>query len=396
MGPTSHPRQALLARIERACVRAIAASAILMAACGRTSVPGSGPLRVVAKFGEVGVSPGQFSYPRAMDRDGSSLWIIDKMARVQHLDAASGTYLGGWKMPESKFGKPTGVTAAPGDGGETLVYVPDTHYHRVMVYRPGDAREGQSEPTLVAEIGSFGELPGQFIYPTDVAVLVEPGARNPSRIYVSEYGGNDRINVFEHGTEPNSYTYSFSFGTFGESDSADNIQFKRPQSMAIDMKRRELIITDACNHRIGRFTLDGKLLAWIGTGSGEMSTPAPDPTGGGANATGSPALAAGVAGRPPRFQYPYGLSLRDDGTALVCEFGADRVQWIDVERGVSLGVFGVPGRAPGQLASPWAVAAIGERVYVLDSANNRVQAFDLPLRSGHVAMSVPPGKEERR
>ena len=97
-----------------------------------------------------------------------------------------------------------------------------------------------------------------------------------------------------------------------------------------------------------------------------------------------------------RFNYPYGLCLREDGTALVCEFGGGRVQWIDLEKGTSLGCFGVAGRGPGELASPWAVAAVGERVFVLDSGNNRVQAFDLALRRGHVVSVVAPSGPEGR
>ncbi len=377
MGRTAEPRRPNCWVAARAAAVFIGAAGALVAGCGQSAPPGSGPFRVAAMFGEVGVSPGQMSYPRAMDSDGRSLWVIDKMARVQHLDAATGAYLGGWKMPESKFGKPTGVTVGPGDNGETLVYVPDTHYHRVMVYRPGDAREGATGPTLVSEIGSFGEEPGQFIYPTDIAILVEAGAPNPSRLYISEYGGNDRINVFEHADASNSYRFAFAFGTFGDSAAPENVQFKRPQSMILDARRRELLITDACNHRLGRFTLEGKLIAWIG---GEATDAAPASVPG-----------AAPSDDRPHFQYPYGLSLRADGTALVCEFGGGRVHWIDVEHGRSLGVFGVPGRAPGQLASPWAVAAIGERVFVLDSGNNRVQAFDLPLRPGGLASSATNG-----
>src|SRR3954466_8963629 len=54
-------------------------------------------LAVTMVFGEVGLSPGQFSYPRAIDTDGKDLWIIDKGARVQRIDPATGKGLSLWR-----------------------------------------------------------------------------------------------------------------------------------------------------------------------------------------------------------------------------------------------------------------------------------------------------------
>lgn len=304
------------------------------------------PLEVLASFGEVGLSPGQFSYPRAMDTDGRALWVIDKAARVQRIDPATGRYLGGWTMPEYDLGKPTGVTVAPGPEGEPCVYVADTHYHRVMVYRAADAAPA-AEARPIASFGEYGEGPGQFVYPTDIAVVADADGR-AERIYVSEYGGNDRVSVYDA-----RFKFLFSFGAFGSSGDAERIEFNRPQSVVIDRGRGELVVTDACNQRIGRFTLGGELVRWIGS---------PDAAGDG----------------PGQFRYPYGVSLLDDGTALVAEFGNHRVQRIDLETGESLGLFGTAGRGKGELANPWAVAAVGETAYVLDSGNNRVLAFDSP------------------
>lgn len=304
------------------------------------------PLKVLATIGEVGLSPGQFDYPRAIDNDGESIWVIDKAARVQRLDVRTGRCTGGWKMPDYILGKPTGITIAPGAGGEQVLYVADTHYHRVMVYR---APAENAAPELLGTVGSFGEGPGQFIYPTDVAVLLDEAGREPRRMYVSEYGGNDRISAFD-AKGPNQFEFAFTFGHFGDSAAAETVQFNRPQSMAIDVRKKELIVTDACNHRIGRFTLDGKLISWVckaGAGAGEL-------------------------------RYPYGLILLDDGSAMVSEYGNNRVQRVDVSTGASLGIFGVPGRGEGELASPWGLTRFKGSVYVLDSGNNRVQSFKEP------------------
>jgi DNA-binding beta-propeller fold protein YncE len=71
--------------------------------------------------------------------------------------------------------------------------------------------------------------------------------------------------------------------------------------------------------------------------------------------------------------YPYDIELFADGTLLVSEYGNNRLQRFD-RSGRSLGTWGSAGRKLGQLACPWS-AAIGprQRVYVVDSGNNRVQ-----------------------
>lgn len=292
-------------------------------------------------FGETGDQPGQFFYPRAMDSDSQGrIWIIDKTARVQGFDAGTGEPLFQWRMPHYEMGKPTGISIALGKDGHDVLYVADTHYHRVMVYSLPHG-PGQS-PELIGEFGSLGEEDGQFIYPTDVAVLVDEQTGDPVRIYVAEYGGNDRISVFDP-----DYHFLFAFGSPG---SGDEVEFNRPQSIEIDAEAREIIVTDSSNHRIGRFTLEGELIRWWG----------------------------GFGREAGEFNYPYGLCLLDDGTALVSEFGNHRVQRIDLATGASRGLYGRPGNAKGELQNPWAVATIGRNAFVLDSGNNRVIGFKRP------------------
>ena len=327
--------------------------AVMATGCGKGDPTARRPIEVITQVGEVGISKGQFSYPRCIDSDGDAIWVIDKAARVQRLDPSTGAYLGGWRMPDWKLGKPTGITIAPGSGGEPLVYVADTHYHRVLIYRPGNASEGADPPELVGQFGTFGEGPGEMVYPTDIAVLMEGDGSRPKRLYVGEYGGNDRVTVWEPGEAPNSFRFAFAFGRFGSGTEESTPEFSRPQSLAIDRVRNELVLTDACNHRVGRFTLDGELVAWFG----------------------SPDTADDL---PGHFKYPYGLCLLGDGSAMIAEFGNNRVQRIDLATGASLGCYGTPGRGEGELVTPWGVAAVGDKIYVLDSGNNRVLAFARP------------------
>src|SRR2546423_1001204 len=87
--------------------------------------------------------------------------------------------------------------------------------------------------------------------------LAARGAGGVERIYVSEYGGNDRVSVFDK-----EHKFLVSFGRPGSGDQADPVEFNRPQSIGVDQKRGRLVITDAVNHRVGVFTLDGKLVRW--------------------------------------------------------------------------------------------------------------------------------------
>lgn len=370
-------------RPDRACVSARcsgpvialfigAALALPLAGCARDDTgdgAGSAPTREAipgaTAFGGLGQLPGLFAYPRALDSDGRSLWVIDKTARVQRIDPRSGECTLWWRMPDWALGKPVGFTvargddpAAPGEGGDdrNLLYIADTHYSRVMIYRP--PAESHGEPELVASFGSFGRGPGQFIYPTDIAVLHSPDGSRVERLYVSEYGDNDRVSVFD-----GAFNFLFSFGTLGGGDSAESIEFDRPQSLALapvrdpanpgTAPRTELIVADSRNHRIGRFTLDGGLIAWIGSPR-------------------TPGLELG------RFRYPYGLASLGDGTVLVSEYGNNRVQQIDLATGTGLRAWGRPGRGRGELAAPWAVTTLNRKVFVLDSGNNRLIAFDAP------------------
>jgi DNA-binding beta-propeller fold protein YncE len=327
-----------------------------------SEVAGPQPLKTIAVHGEVGTSPGQFVYPRCLDVDsGGSLWVIDKSARVQRIDPGTGRATALWTMPDHAQGKPCGITLGPPPAGVSkaeAVYIADTHYHRVQVYSM-PAAVGVA-PELLASFGSYGEGDGQFIYLTDVAILPSADGRHAERIYVSEYGDNDRVSVFDGSTK-----FLFSFGEFG-GGAGPGAEFNRPQSLAIDSQRRELYVADACNHRIGVFDLDGGLKRWIG--SPETAGPGPE-----------------------QICYPYGIALLGDGTALVSEYGNSRVRHLDLSTGERLDLMGQPGNGKGQLATPWAVAIMGRTGYILDSGNARIQSFPAPAKRRRVSQMQIPG-----
>jgi len=349
----------------------LVAGGALLCSCGGPPPPGE-PIPVTDTFGGLGDMPGRFGYPRGIDIAPASglLWVVDKTGRIQGLNPETGRCEVLWTMPERDLGKPVGLTVAPGPDEtgqwcEELLYVADTHYHRVMIYKPpatpvqardGEASASRAEPTLVRTIGSYGTGPGQFRYPTDVAVVLGADRKSIDRIYVSEYGGNDRVNIFDGAGE-----FVSCFGKFGAGvgeggqPGSRAVEFDRPQSISVETVagKQEVIVVDAHNHRVGRFTPEGELVGWYG----------------GRDRPGD---------KPGEFRYPYGLASMGDGTVLVCEFGNNRVQRIDLATGEGLGTWGRAGRGEGELAAPWAVGILGRTAYVVDSGNNRVLAFKAP------------------
>jgi DNA-binding beta-propeller fold protein YncE len=270
---------------------------------------------------ETGTGPGQVVYPRGIAHfaKDDTTFVVDRMARIQQFDR-TGNCLNAFRMPDWKNGKPVGLTIGP-DGN---IYVPDTHYQRVIVFTP-DGKE-------IRRWGSFGHDDGQFVYPTDIAF----DSKNHS--FVSEYGDNDRIQVFDAAGK-----FLYKFGKFGQG----NGEFSRPQDMVIDQDT--IYLTDACNHRIDVFKTDGTWVRNMGSCGDKLG----------------------------QFRFPYGMDIDKAGHLIVAEFGNNRIQMIDKQTGQGLKVWGGSGRDPGQLAYPWGVTVDNQnRIIAVDAGNNRLQIFE--------------------
>ncbi|MEE9295145.1 MAG: hypothetical protein V3W34_09340, partial [Phycisphaerae bacterium] len=205
-----------------------------------------------------------------------------------------------------------------------------------------------------------GNGDGRFQLPTDIAVDAQ------GFIYVSEYHGNDRVTLWREtsvggdfpalalGRHPQGValqrwdSVSFQFVSVLIDGDVAGRPLRRPAALAIDQDQH-LWVADACNHRILKFDLSGRLLAEFG----EMGT------------------------EPGQLRYPYDIDITPDGNLLVCEYGNCRLQWFDTN-GNSLRLWGAPGRDLGQLNSPWG-ALIGRDglVFVVDSLNARIQVIRL-------------------
>lgn len=346
-----------------ACAGGLAAILVIsaMGGCGSDATDETGRLLNTTVLGETGTHLGQFVYPRGMDlfhQDGRPMAaVIDKTARLQVLDLDTGRVVGAIKTPEWDQGMPTGLTIGASllDPGAQAIYIADTHEHRVLMYTlplPFADEPVPTEPAFV--FGSFGEGPGEFIYPTDIALRMGPDGA-VRELLVSEYGGNDRVSVFavesEDGVGSVRWDRAIGVASVTVDGSDDPRSMSRPQSIAIRTLSdgsEELVLTDASHHRVGRFTLDGELVSWIGSAT-DTETGA--------------------------MRFPYGLTILDDSTALVTEFGGCVVRHLDLDTGETLKRYGAPGRTDGQLATPWGSGVISGRVVVLDSGNSRLQLF---------------------
>ncbi len=296
------------------CASLAAGVLCVLPGCGAAPATDGRPLRILGA-GRL------FNYPRAiaLASDGV-LYVVDKAGVVRALDR-EGSLLRHWRMPAIDAGKPTGLSVGP-DGN---IYAADTHYSRIVVFSP-DGR-------LLRTIGRKGDGPGQFRLPTDVAFDAD------GFIYVSEYGGHDRISKFAP-----DWRFLADFGTPDSGEAA----LARPQCIVVSRVDQTLWVADACNHRIVHFDRQGRFLGAFGR----------------------------QGSAPGELKFPYGLAELSDGTLVVCEYGNNRVQRFSRD-GQSLGVWGQAGREAGQLAYPWAVAVDGDdRAYIVDSGNDRVQVID--------------------
>jgi DNA-binding beta-propeller fold protein YncE len=274
-------------------------------------------------WGIHGTKAGWLHKPRVAAFDASDrLYVADLTDRIQVFDR-DGHYLRGWRTPEFNVDGPSGLTI---DRLGRLL-VADTHYYRVLVY--------SQEGALLFQIGDGiqGTAPGRFGYPTDVVI------DRAGNFYVSEYGENDRIQVFSPQGE-----WLRQWGGHGLNPG----EFMKPRALAID-DEEHIYVADSCNHRVQVFDTAGKLLHVWGTRGTE----------------------------PGALSYPYDLAIGPDGFLYVCEYGNHRVQKFTLE-GAPRGVWGRAGRGPGELFNPFALAVDGQgAVSVIDSNNHRVQRFRL-------------------
>jgi DNA-binding beta-propeller fold protein YncE len=134
-------------------------------------------------------------------------------------------------------------------------------------------------------------------------------------------------------------------GSFGSRGNEPG-QFNYPTNIARDRSGR-LYVTDTMNFRVQILTSEGRYISdfgHVGDGSGDLNR-------------------------------PKGVAVDGEGHVYVVEGLHDVVQIFDTE-GRFLLSFGEPGHGDGEFWLATGIAIVGDRIYVADSSNGRVEVFD--------------------
>ncbi len=290
---------------------------LLLPGCERA---GTGNPLCVSAFGSQGTLARQFVEPRAIAASqGGKLFVIDRTGRVQRF-SLSGEFEHSWIMPGTvpDKGTPSGICV----DGEGRVFVADTHWHRVVVFDESGVE--------LFRFGERGTGPGQLMLPTDVAV------DSHGSIYVSEFGGNDRVQKFDGDGR---YVLSFGDLSFGSAS------LQRPSALAIDGKDNVWVV-DTSNHRVCCFDPHGRFVTSVGE------------------------LGRG----PGQLRYPRDVVVLPGGDLAVVDYGNNRLAYFDRNLEYSAS-WGQAGRRLTDLHMPINAAVADGVVFLADSKNHRVVSY---------------------
>lgn len=186
--------------------------------------------------------------------------------------------------------------------------------------------------------GVSGSEKGKLNNPHGIA-LASDGS-----IYVTD-GKNNRIQHFsENGQFLNSW------GTFASLDNgeAPGGTFNEPWGIAISPDG-SVYVTDTWNHRVQKFTADGKFLTMWGI--------------------------AGTSDSDTVFWGPRGIAIDQNGQVFITDTGNNRVVIYDAN-GTYLNQFGVPGIGAGEFSEPVGLTFDkAGNLFIVDTWNQRIQVF---------------------
>jgi len=253
----------------------------------------------------------------------------------------------GTKQPgraDGQFNFPSGLVF---DHHRGLLLVTSNN-HRVQVFSCDDD-EGCS---FVSKFGQYGDQPGQFNYPWDLAI-----DHDHDRILITDFD-NNRVQSWSLSEQ------SF-LSCIGHRGSGD-LEFNNPRGIAIDKHHRRIVIADTGNHRLVFLSsIDLSFLFSVGK----------------------------QGSQPGEFNYPRGIAIDDDRhRIIVTESGnTERVQVLSSIDGSFLFEFGSQGDQPCQFDKPSGVCVDNQgRIIVADYYNCRLQSF---THEGHHISSLDCGSE---
>ncbi|MBE0698886.1 MAG: 6-bladed beta-propeller [Anaerolineaceae bacterium] len=215
---------------------------------------------------------------------------------------------------------------------------------------PYSAKMVQLSPAQV--IGATGSEPGQFQAPRGMKIAPD------GSIYVADSRNHRIQHIGADGTVLQVW------GSFADKASSDapGGTFNEPWDVAVG-RDGSVYVSDTWNHRVQKFTADGKFIKmWGYFGQGEA---------------------------PEAFWGPRGLAVDTEGRLYVMDTGNKRIAIFDPD-GNFISQFGTAGFDPGQFDEPVGIAVDAENnVYITDTWNQRIQVLAhssdsqtyVPLRS---------------
>jgi hypothetical protein len=307
------------------------------------------------------------------------------------------TFVTEWNATSDGRIGPTGMLVT-NEGGVSYLYVSDQPHGRIVKFNVANG-------AVVNLLGQQGFGAGELNSPYGLA-------RDPATgdIYVAERG-NNRVSRFT-----SAGAFVMSWGTAGSAAG----EFREPIGLAVDAAG-DVYVGDHGNHRIQKFRISKSGETWTaahltmwgtqGAGPGQFNMP----YGLTVDTAGNVWVADGFNGRlqrfstdgvyqgslgvsgtqPGEFVVPTWVTVDSNGDLLVTSTNSNpqdgtlpdgNSQW--VSRFTAAGAFvarwgGTYGEAGGQFRLPFcAVAAPGNRVFVADYYNSRVQVFDVSGSGG--------------
>jgi len=267
----------------------------------------------------------------------------------------------------AKLSQPLGMDIDP-DGN---IYIADTGNNRILKCTP----RGE----LLREAGGFGFGREQFDRPVDV------WAGNGLDVFVVDYN-NQRLERYDKDLN---YIASY----YSDELQDESLQFGYPTAVGFS-PNGEIFLADHEFNRVLRIDSFGKPKASFGDfnwGEGRLSRPAKILLTSRREIFVSDSTAEAIV----EFDY-YGNFVRRFGEGVlrdpaglaeqrasdflfVADQGNHRIVCFSAE-GEKIFTFGMRGRAPEQFLSPADVAVSGNRIFVLDTGNIRVQIFELIIK----------------
>jgi len=219
--------------------------------------------------------------------------------------------------------------------------------------------------------------------------LFNPVFRN-SKVAIYEVLGHEYARVAEDAKAESRPSFdSASMMVGGGGDEAG--QFRQPQGVALD-KAGNFYVADSANHRIQKFSSDGRFRAqWGKQGSGDVELNWP--CGITVSTDGAVFVADTWNHRVQKFSdngkylltfsgpsqplyTPRGLLASSDGKVFVADTGNNRIVVYSAD-GVFIETWGENGSGDGQFRTPTSVAMDADgAIYVADVGNERIQVFD--------------------